>query len=164
MKRRTFIAAVGGICMAYGLAGPTAHAEDNAPVDVVKSYVAAWNAHDAGKAASYFDEKVSYYDATVGKPTIGKADAKTAVIDNFMSAVPDLKWVMRGEPIASGDKVSFEWTFSGTNSGAWGDGTKATNKTFSFDGASVFVIEKGAIKQQSDYYDALGFYKQLGLM
>lgn len=164
MERRAFLAAFGGLCIASGLAALPAHAADNAPLAVVENYLAAWNAHDAEKAASLFDDKVSYYDASVGKPTVGKAEAKTGVIDNFMTAVPDLKWVMRGEPIVSGDRVSFEWTFSGTNSGAWADGTKATDKPFSFDGASVFVIENGAIKQQSDYYDALGFYKQLGLM
>ncbi len=164
MKRRTILTAFGGLCLASTLAGATAYAADLAPVEVVQQYLAAWNAHDAAKAASYFDEKVSYYDASVGKPTVGKAEAKAAVIDNFMTAAPDLKWVMRGDPIVSGNKVSFEWTFSGNNTGAWADGTKATNKSFSFDGASVFVIENNAIKQQSDYYDALGFYKQLGLM
>ena len=28
----------------------------------------------------------------------------------------------------------------------------------------LFSIENGKIVSQSDYYDALGFYKQLGLM
>ena len=164
MKRRTILAAVGGLCLASTLATAPVYAADPAPLEVVQQYLAAWNAHDAAKAASYFDEKVSYYDASVGKPTVGKAEAKAAVIDNFMTAAPDLKWVMRGDPIVSGNKVSFEWTFTGSNSGSWADGTKPTNKPFSFDGASVFVIENNAIKQQSDYYDALGFYKQLGLM
>ena len=48
--------------------------------------------------------------------------------------------------------------------GAWGDGTAATNKPFAFTGASVFTVKDGKITAQSDYYDALGFYKQLGLM
>jgi len=164
MKRRTILAAFGGICLASTLSAMPVYAADQTPVEVVQQYLAAWNAHDAGKAASYFDDKISYYDASVGKPTVGKAEAKAAVIDNFMTAAPDLKWEMRGDPIVSGNKVSFEWTFSGKNSGPWADGTKATDKSFSFDGASVFVIEKNVIKQQSDYYDALGFYKQLGLM
>ena len=29
---------------------------------------------------------------------------------------------------------------------------------------SLFRVEEGKIVRQSDYYDALGFYKQLGLM
>lgn len=164
MKRRTLLATFGGICIASAFTGLPVFAEDTAPAAIVANYLAAWNAHDPAKAASYIDEQVSYYDASVGKPIVGKAQAKSGVIDNFMTAAPDLKWVMRGEPIISGNKVSFEWTFSGTNTGAWADGTAATNKPFSFDGASVFVVDNGKIKQQSDYYDALGFYKQLGLM
>jgi len=90
--------------------------------------------------------------------------AKTGVIDNFLKAVPDAVWTMKGKPVVDGDRVSFEWEFSGTNTGAWGDGTAATGKKFSFTGASMFSIKDGKIATQSDYYDALGFYKQLGLM
>ena len=36
--------------------------------------------------------------------------------------------------------------------------------TSQFTGASVFTVKDGKIATQSDYYDALGFYKQLGLM
>ena len=167
MKRRTLLATLGGICIASLTdlpVGLRAFASDLTPMEVTEQYLAAWNAHDPEKAASFFDDKISYYDASVGKPTVGKDEAKSAVIDNFMTAVPDLKWVMRGDPIINEDRVSFEWTFSGTNSGPWADGTAATNKPFSFDGASVFVIDEGEIKQQSDYYDALGLYRQLGLM
>jgi ketosteroid isomerase-like protein len=47
---------------------------------------------------------------------------------------------------------------------AWAVGTAATGKKFSFTGASMFSVKDGKIATQSDYYDALGFYKQLGLM
>ena len=40
----------------------------------------------------------------------------------------------------------------------------ATGKPFTLTGVSLFSIEGGKIVSQSDYYDALGFYKQLGLM
>jgi ketosteroid isomerase-like protein len=60
--------------------------------------------------------------------------------------------------------VSFEWEFKGTNTGAWSDGTAATGKPFAITGASMFTVRDGKIAAQSDYYDALGFYKQLGLM
>ena len=66
--------------------------------------------------------------------------------------------------MVEGDHVAFEWEFSGTNTGPWGDGTAATGKPFAFTGASMFTVKDGKIAAQSDYYDALGFYKQLGLM
>ncbi|MCY1549424.1 hypothetical protein D9M68_855890 [compost metagenome] len=52
--------------------------------------------------------------------------------------------------------------FSGTNSGAWSTETPATGKPLSFEGASFIRIEDGKITYQGDYYDALGFNKQLG--
>ena len=105
-----------------------------------------------------------YYDASVGTPIEGREAAKTGVIDNFLKAAPDAAWKMKGAPVVQDDRVSFEWEFSGTNTGAWADGTAATGKAFSFTGASMFTVKDGKIVSQSDYYDALGFYKQLGLM
>ena len=140
-----------------------AFADDGAR-EVVAGYLAAWNAHDSAAAAEFFAEDVVYYDASVGTPLTGKEAAKSGVIDNFLTAAPDASWKMRGEPVVEGDRVSFEWEFSGTNTGPWGDGTAATGKPFAFTGASMFTVKDGKITSQSDYYDALGFYKQLGLM
>ena len=71
---------------------------------------------------------------------------------------------MKGTPVVQDGRVAFEWDFSGTNTGAWADGSPASGKPFSFPGASVFEVKDGKIVSQSDYYDALGFYKQLGMM
>ncbi|WP_315918149.1 ester cyclase [Mesorhizobium sp. SP-1A] len=161
MQRRQFLAIATAVPAL--LAVTPSFAEDSAQ-SVVKAYLAAWNAHDSAKAAGYFADDVTYYDASVGTPVTGKDAAKTGVIDNFLNAVPDAVWKMRGDPVVQGDRVSFEWVFSGTNTGAWADGTKATGKKFSFNGASMFSVKDGKIATQSDYYDALGFYKQLGLM
>jgi len=162
MRRRLFLAVAGAVAFA-GMAVQHSAAADSADA-VVKAYVAAWNEHDAAKAAGYFADNVVYYDASVGKPVEGKDAAKAGVIDNFLNAAPDAKWEIKGEPVVQGDRVAFEWEFSGTNSGDWGDGTKATGKHFAFTGASVFSVKDGKIVTQNDYYDALGLYKQLGLM
>lgn len=164
MQRRGFlrvlqVAAVMGTL----LPGTAALAGDSAQ-SVVEAYLAAWNAHDSAAAAALFADDVVYYDASVGTPVTGRDAAKSGVIDNFLGAVPDAAWNIKGTPVAADGKVAFEWVFSGTNTGAWADGTAATNKAFSFPGASVFVVQDGKITSQSDYYDALGFYKQLGLM
>jgi len=161
MRRRMMIAAGGSAALLLGMARAQA---DESPRAVLEGYLAAWNAHDADAAASYFAEDVVYYDASVGRPIQGRVQTKAAVIDNFLNAVPDAAWIMKDEPATEGGKVVFEWEFSGTNTGAWADGTAATGKAFRFPGASVVEVENGKIKLQSDYYDALGFYKQLGLM
>lgn len=48
-------------------------------------------------------------------------------------------------------------------SGDWADGTKATGKKFSIRGATLIRVKDGKILFDGDYYDAYGFYKQLGL-
>ena len=133
-----------------------------APADVVKGYLAAWNAHDIEAAANYFADDVTYFDASVGTPVEGKDEATKNIVASFINAAPDLKWEMLGDPIVEGEMVAFEWRFSGTNTGAWADGTAPAGKPFSFLGASVFRVAGDKIATQSDYYDALGFYKQLG--
>ena len=69
---------------------------------------------------------------------------------------------MKGEPIESANGVAFEWTFAGTNTGAWGPDTPATGKPFNFNGVTFMRVENGKIVYQGDYYDGLGFQKQLG--
>ena len=163
MLRRHFLVTSAVAAFIVGAAPQVSLAADGADA-VVQAYLAAWNAHDSAKAAGFFADNVVYYDASVGKPVEGRDAAKTGVIDNFLTAVPDAVWTMKGEPVVQGDRVAFEWEFAGNNTGPWGDGTAATGKQFSFTGASVFSIKDGKIATQSDYYDALGFYKQLGLM
>ena len=132
------------------------------PAALAEAYLAAWNAKDAEKAASYFAEDVEYFDATVGEPQKGREAARDNVIKVFMTAAPDLSWKMRGAPLVSADGIAFEWTFAGTNTGAWGPDTPATNKPFSFDGVTFMRVKDGKITYQGDYYDGLGFQKQLG--
>jgi len=163
MRRRLLLAAASALSLSAILVpAMPAFADEAANIAVVDAYLAAWNAHDIAAAASHFADSVVYYDSSVGTPVEGKEAATTGVVASFINAVPDLEWTMRGDPVASGDKVAFEWEFSGTNTGAWGDGTAASGKAFSFTGASVFELKDGAIVRQSDYYDALGFFKQLG--
>jgi steroid delta-isomerase-like uncharacterized protein len=163
MHRRQFFIAAAALGLSVVVPASIGFAADTAQ-SVVEAYLAAWNAHDSAKAAGYFADDVTYYDASVGTPVKGKDAAKTGVIDNFLNAVPDVVWKMKGAPVVQDNRVSFEWEFSGTNTGAWADGTKATGMHFSFTGASMFEVKDGKIATQSDYYDALGFYKQLGLM
>jgi steroid delta-isomerase-like uncharacterized protein len=146
--------------MLFAAAG-LAQAADSAKA-VIDGYMAAWNAHDAEKAASYFAEDGVYFDATVGTPQKGRIAARDNVIKVFLGAVPDAKWEMTSAPIVSKDGVAFQWKFSGHNSGAWSAETPATNKPLSFEGVSFMRLDAGNSTSQGDYYDALGFNKQLG--
>lgn len=144
-----------------GALASLAQAADDAKA-IVDGYMAAWNAHDANKAGEFLAEDAEYYDVTVGSAQKGRAAARDNVIKVFVGAIPDLKWQMTGAPIVSADGIAFQWVFSGTNTGAWGPETPATGKPVKFEGVSFIRIKDGKIAYQGDYYDALGFNKQLG--
>ncbi len=133
-----------------------------AAIQLASDYMAAWNAHDPDKAASFFAEDGVYFDVSVGTPQQGRQAALDNVIKVFIGAAPDCNWQLRGEPIATDEGVSFEWTFTGTNTGDWSAETKATGKPFKFDGVSFVRIKDGKITYQGDYYDAATLNKQLG--
>jgi steroid delta-isomerase-like uncharacterized protein len=140
----------------------SALAADMTPRQVADAYMAAWNAHDPEAAAALMADDVTYLDATVGEPQKGREAARDKVIKLFVTAAPDLTWKMTSEPIESANGIAYEWTFAGTNTGAWGPDTLATGKSFSFNGETFMRVENGKIVYQGDYYDSLGFQKQLG--
>ncbi|MFT2793642.1 ester cyclase [Serratia sp. T13T92] len=145
------------------LASPASFAADQSnTLDVIHDYMKAWNTHSADAAAEYLTDNVEFLDASVGTPQVGRENAKSVVIQVFMQAVPDLKWKMLGKPIVNGESIAFEWEFKGNNSGAWSADTPATNRPLSFRGVSFIHLKEGKILTQHDYYDALGFNKQLG--
>ena len=134
------------------------------PVAVVDQYMAGWNAHDAARAASLMTDDVIYYDATVGVPQVSRDSAQKNVIQAFMTAAPDCSWLRDSTPpIVGAEGIAFTWTFSGTNTGPFADGSKATGRRFTFKGATLIRLKGDKIAYQGDYYDAYGFLKQLGL-
>ena len=103
-------------------------ARDMTPRQVAEAWLAAWNAHDADAAAALMADDVTYFDVTVGEPQKGRDAARDKVIMLFVTAAPDLTWKVTGEPIESANGIAYEFTFTGTNTGAWGPDTPATGK------------------------------------
>jgi limonene-1,2-epoxide hydrolase len=130
-----------------------------APAAVIDGYLAAWNAHDPAAAAMFLAPDVDYFDASVGVSVRGRDAVKAAVIENFLNAVADSSWVLTAPPFVQGTKVSFQWRYSGINTGAWADGTPPSNAPFSFEGRSVSDIVNGKIAYQADYYDASSLFR-----
>ena len=122
-------------------------------LEVVKAYMAAWNEHNASKAAALLASDVTYYDAAAGEPVTGRKNAEKEVIGAFIKAVPDLKWTMTDKPVYDDDTVAFRWEFAGKNSGEWG-GSPATHNAIKFEGVSYIRVKDGKITWQGDYYDS----------
>src|SRR3954452_12492976 len=86
-------------------AAPATKPSASAPgaLALVDAYMAAWNAHDAAKAASFMTEDVEYYAASTPAPQKGRANARQNVIQAFMSAAPDCVWTRTGAPVVGAD-------------------------------------------------------------
>jgi steroid delta-isomerase-like uncharacterized protein len=130
-------------------------------VAILNSYLAAWNEHDASKAGSFFDEDVQYFDASFAGIRRGRQSAVEQGVSAFLHGVPDLRWEVRSEPVASADGIAYEWTLTGTNSGTWG-GVPATNQKINLKGMSFVRFKNGKIAYQAIYYDGATLNKQLG--
>jgi steroid delta-isomerase-like uncharacterized protein len=135
---------------------------ERSPRVVIDALIAAWNAHNPESVVELMAGDIIYLDVMVGKPIIGLDNVRKGVIQLFMRAAPNLKWEMRGEPIVAADGVAFEWRFSGTNTGSWSADVPATGKNFDFEGVSFVRLKNGKIVYEADYYDGLGFQRQLG--
>jgi steroid delta-isomerase-like uncharacterized protein len=157
--RRTLLA--GGSAALLGAAAP-ASAQSTEPTEVVSAYVAAFNEHDAAKAAELLAPNATYLDITIGEPQVGRDPIVTSVIAPYLKAVPDLHWEMRGAPIVTGGRIAFEWRISGTNSGVWPEDVPASGHAFNLDGVSIMEVRDGLITSITDYYDGLSFQSQLG--
>jgi len=129
---------------------------------LLSAYNEALNSHDIDRISGFLHEDMAYFDVSVGEPQRGRQAAIDNVIKVFIVAVPDAVWTIRSEPIASDDGFAFEWTISGTNTGDWNPGSKATGKAIQFDGVSFIRLLNGKIVYQADYYDAATLNKQLG--
>ena len=164
MKKRVFPLLMAFICFLslFFFSGLPVGATE--PISVLDAYIAGWNSHDPAQCASHFDPKIEFYDATVGTPVKGSQNVLKQVVQTFMNAVPDLKLERCADVLVDGDHLAYQWTFSGTNTGNWSDGTPATNKPFRIQGLTLMRLKNGKITYSGDYYDAYGFYKQLGLL
>ena len=131
---------------------------------VVDAYMDAWNAHDIKEIKSFYADNVEWYDMPSDTTTMGKAKVSQAIIDAFLTYVPDMVWVKSGDVFVSGNTLIYEWVYSGTYNGDWW-GTSIKNKSFSIRGLSTSTINKfGKIISTKDYYDMYDFQKQLGLI
>lgn len=93
-----------------------------APADLEEfatGYAAAWCSQDPAAVAAFFAEDGSL-TINEGEPSAGRA-AITEAARSFMSAYPDM--VVEMDSLGrAGDRVTFHWTFTGTDAGPGGMG------------------------------------------
>jgi len=107
------------------LRSPTACNQETgqmAPADLTEfatRYTAAWCSQDPARVAAFFAENGAL-KINDGEPSVGRA-AITATARSFMTALPDMVLVMDSLG-RSGERVTYHWTLTGTNTGPGGTG------------------------------------------
>lgn len=149
-------AAVNGDAMAANAA------RDAARLEILRNYLAAWNAHEPAQVGSFLTEDSEYFDAAFAGKQVGRQAIVDKAVNVFLRGMPDLRWETRSAPIIGVDGIAFEWTLTGTHTGTWG-GVRPTNQNVSLKGMSFLRFSGDRISYQAVVYDSNSLNRQLGL-
>ena len=134
----------------------------SAGVDRIADYWAtAWSSHEPDKLLSLFTDDCVYEDVTFGAINRGKKELR-AFAEAVFAGVPDFKIELTALFVA-GTWGGMEWVMSGTHKGDF-PGMPATGKPFSTRGVTMLELQAGKIRRNSDYWDAAGVMRQVGLL
>lgn len=118
---------------------PTQSAEEQRNVQVIESFIAAWNARDAAKVASFFADDARFAVGAVGKTQFQKPD-----FTSFINGAKSLKMtVTPGSTWARGPVVTQERT----DDIEMANGSRAASGTY----IAVFTLRDGKIVDFIDF-------------
>jgi steroid delta-isomerase-like uncharacterized protein len=125
-------------------------------------YLAAWNARDAERIASFFTENAVYDDRGAGVVARGR-DQIRAHASRVHAAFPDLRFDLvraaHGEDFSAG-----EWRSRMTHSGSF-DGLAPTGRLVESSGVDVATLDADErIVHLVSYYDGAEIMRALGLL
>jgi steroid delta-isomerase-like uncharacterized protein len=127
-----------------------------------RDYLAAWNARDADRIASFFAEDAVYDDRGTGVVARGRAEIR-AHAARVHAAFEDLTFeVFR---IANGDDfITGEWRSRMTHTGEF-EGLAATGRVVESGGVDVATLDsEGRITHLVSYYDGAQIMRDLGVL
>ena len=119
-----------------------------------EAYTAAWCSQNAASVAAFFAETGSLR-INDGAPSFGR-EAIAAVAQGFMTAFPDLQ-VFFDDLTFKGDRITYHWTLTGTNTGPGG-----TGRAVRISGYEVWRMgTDGLIAESHGNFDAEEYRRQL---
>ena len=138
---------------------------DEENIDLIKSGMEAYNAHDWDQFFRNSDESIVIYAPDLEEPLKG-LDASKERFKANAEAFPD-QHIETRQVFGQGDWIVLEGVFTGTHKGTFtgpdGQEVPPTNKAVELPLALVFKVEGGKVTEEHDYYDNLSFLGQLGL-
>ena len=120
-----------------------------------------WNSHDPSRLRQHYATAVSFRSPLAGRTNCLEDVERFAA--GLFRAFPDAKMnVTRVISVGSDSFVHFQAT--GTNTGPLPNGKSATGRPMRFEGLAHVIIQNGKVTQDWVYYDALGVFRQLGIV
>jgi steroid delta-isomerase-like uncharacterized protein len=129
---------------------------------LMREYLAAWNARDPERVASFFAADAVYEDVGAGEVASG-SDAIHEHVARVHCGFPDLQFELIRS--AHGDEFTAgEWRSSMTHLGEF-SGLAPTGRAVQSSGVDVATIDSGSrITHLASYYDGAAIMRALGLL
>jgi steroid delta-isomerase-like uncharacterized protein len=131
-------------------------------VEIGRNNFNSWHRHDANAIVAAYAEGGVYINPDVPDGLTGAAIGDFA--NAFFTIFPDLSLELKSIGDMGGDLIALQWVAHGTNTGAFPDGTPATGRKVTLQGASFDQYEGTKIRRAQAYFDRLGLQKQLGFI
>ena len=131
-----------------------------APVQRVRAYLDAWNAHDGRTVLATFEPTGTYVDPTL--PGRIGGDHLVRYVTGLAAAFPDLHFETE-DVIVAADRVIARWRMRGTNTGPLPGAPGPTGGSCDLPGIDVITVGEGGISSVVGYFDQKTFLEQLGL-
>ena len=126
---------------------------------IVRAFIeAAFNQHEAGRAAEYMTSDIRWHGGTLG--TVEGRENFTGLIGAIVAALPDLRNVEQ-DIIAERDIVSVRAVVDGTHKGDL-LGIPASGKHVRWDAVDVYRVADGKIAEEWAADDLLAFVYGVG--
>lgn len=126
----------------------------------------AWNNRDVEAILALLTDDVAWTEAALVEPAHGKAEVAAHLKETFR-AFPDLHFAAEEYhvfPDAEQQAVAVEWVMTATMTGPLEGGVPPTGRPVRISGTVVSRMRDGLVHDYVNYYDALGFMQQLGLL
>ena len=128
---------------------------------IIEDYLAALNAHDVEKIASFFTDDGIFEDVPMGIVHQGKEGVKANFSAEF-TAFSDYKVEIKTLFVAD-DWAAVESVMTATHTGDF-PMLSATGKSVSVRAASIIEMQGDKIKRNTNYFNMASLMQQLGVM
>ena len=129
-------------------------------IELVRSYLKAWNDHDGAAVVQRLAPGGVYVDPFLPGPVSGP-DLE-GYVNALTAAFPDMAFAEESL-IGDGDIALLGWRMTGTNTGPMPGFQTATGGRCDLPGADIIRVGPDGIQTVTGYFDQKTFFEQLGM-